>query len=622
VNSGTSTPSKIIEVEHKVTSLKMDSLGNLWCGTNNGLLKIVDDSIYNKYEYQINDSNSLYSSFIKSIEFDANGRMWVGTKEGLSLYHPKLDNFTTITKKDGLPNELIYGILAQKNGKLWLSTNKGLCQFDSDSLTFRKFTTDDNLQSNEFNTGAYHLGKSGFMYFGGINGLNIFNPTLITQKLGLPLTTITGIELFHEPLPISTDGILREHPSSVDTIRLTHKQNSLTFLFTSINFVNPKNSRFRYKLSKLNSKWVETSLPVAEYTNLNPGTYQFSASSAGRNNKWSDIDHPIVIVITPPIWKLLWFQVLIGIVIIIIIFSFYRWRIQQFKIQQLKLEGLVQQRTEEIAAQNEELQSQSDAIMETNDLLSEQKEELNSLNNDLERKVKDRTESLSDVNSELSKALSELDMFIYRSSHDLRGPVASLLGLCTILQMQESKDEMLDVSDKIATTTNSLNTTLDKLLTINVINRDTNESTSFPVKSYITVVGKFYQEKYKLGIGKLTISIQDDLHINTDPELFQIILDQLFVNAITFNNGIATDISILGEEIDGQFQLSFIDSGQGISEDIEDSIFQMFFRGSDKSKGNGLGLYVVKKAIDKLGGKISFTSVVENGTTFTLLFPK
>ena len=623
IDDSVSDPIKIAEIYEEISALHIDNAGNLWCGTSHGLLKIKDKRIVKKYVHESNNDRSLYNDYVKSIEVDQDGRLWIGTKEGLSLYHPESDNFSTIVREDGLPNDLIYGILSTKNDKLWISTNNGFCQYDPDSKSFRKFTSEDNLQSNEFNTGAYHLGESGFVYLGGINGLNIFKPDKIRPTFGSPLTNITSIELHNIPLEIDTKGILTQHASMVDTIRLIHNQNNLTFRFTSINYIEPKNPQYRYRLINFDTTWVYSDLPVAQFTNLKPGDYHFLASSAGRDNKWSDVDHPVTIIIKPPLWEILWFQTLIIISTLLIIYWLYKWRVRSFKIQRRNLEKLVQERTEEIAAQNEELQAQSDAIMESNDLLSEQKEELHSLNNDLEHKVKERTLKLSTVNEHLNEVNRELDLFIYRSSHDLRGPVASLLGLSTILAMEKKDEATLAITNKISQTAKKLNTTLNKLLTINVINRVARPDVAINLNALLSDLGEQHRTK-NVVLNNLNIDVLEDIEICVDQELLIIILDQLYDNACTFITGNQVDITIRYEDLDlvEQHKIIFSDTGDGISTETGENIFDMFYRGSDKSQGNGLGLYVVKKAIAKLGGKVEYSSEENSGTSFFLYIPK
>ena len=103
------------------------------------------------------------------------GRIWIGTfGGGLNLYHPETDSFTYYLEKDGLPNGVVYGILEDAHGDLWMSTNFGISRFNPETETFRNFDEGDGLQSNEFNSSAYAKGRNGEFYFGGINGLTVF----------------------------------------------------------------------------------------------------------------------------------------------------------------------------------------------------------------------------------------------------------------------------------------------------------------------------------------------------------------------------------------------------------------------------------------------------------------
>ena len=98
--------------------------------------------------------------------------MWIGTSGGgLNLFDPQTNSFKHFRESDGLPNDVIYGILEDDRGNLWLSTNKGLSKFNIASESFRNYDASDGLQSNEFNGGAYYKGRDGKMYFGELMAL-------------------------------------------------------------------------------------------------------------------------------------------------------------------------------------------------------------------------------------------------------------------------------------------------------------------------------------------------------------------------------------------------------------------------------------------------------------------
>ena len=175
-----------------------DDQGNWWLGTWNGLFvfsqsdiqKIKQDKIREKiaplrsFIYDQNKSSGLTNSRITHVHQDAKGNIWVGTYGGgFNLWQPDKNgseslagSFKAYTQKNGLPNNVVYGILEDEWGRLWLSTNKGLSLFDPQTELFQSFTTKNGLQSDQFYFGAHGKTPVGEMVFGGNNGFNIFNP--------------------------------------------------------------------------------------------------------------------------------------------------------------------------------------------------------------------------------------------------------------------------------------------------------------------------------------------------------------------------------------------------------------------------------------------------------------
>jgi len=102
---------------------------------------------------------------------DEAGIVWFGTRGGLNRLDPQNRQFSFYSVADGLPNEVIYGVLMDNAGQLWMSTNKGISRFDRSTETFTNFGINDGLQGEEFNNGAFFRAETGEMYFGGVNGL-------------------------------------------------------------------------------------------------------------------------------------------------------------------------------------------------------------------------------------------------------------------------------------------------------------------------------------------------------------------------------------------------------------------------------------------------------------------
>ncbi|HAP61566.1 MAG TPA: hypothetical protein DCR93_19395, partial [Cytophagales bacterium] len=172
----------------RATLLLQDSL---WIGTERGLYvyHLPTESMH-KFVHDPTDPTSLPEDYIKHIFEDSSGTLWLGTwGGGLARYNPISHSFTTYGLDEGLPNQVIYGIMQDDAGYLWCSSNVGISRFDPEEEAFLNFDVDDGLQGNEFNTGAFHKRQDGTLFFGGVNGLNWFHPTKI-QPQGMPPTTV------------------------------------------------------------------------------------------------------------------------------------------------------------------------------------------------------------------------------------------------------------------------------------------------------------------------------------------------------------------------------------------------------------------------------------------------
>ena len=177
-----------------------DDKDRFWIGTRTGL--ILFDLQKNSFYTYKNDPeipNSLNNNIINSICPDPmmqDSVLWIGTSGGgLNRFNVASGTFAHFTEKDGLPNNVIYGVLPDEKGNLWLSTNKGISKFNPNQITFRNYNINDGLQSNEFNTGAYYRGQKGELFFGGIKGLNYFYPNEIKDNPFVPKIVLTNLKL-------------------------------------------------------------------------------------------------------------------------------------------------------------------------------------------------------------------------------------------------------------------------------------------------------------------------------------------------------------------------------------------------------------------------------------------
>jgi len=264
-------------------------------------------------------------------------------------------------------------------------------------------------------------------------------------------------------------------------------------------------------------------------------------------------------------------------------------------------------------------------LSEAKETIQEQNKLLESKNKYLDREVELKTEDLERANQSLKQVNDELDNFIYKTSHDIRGPLASLKGMCNVALMDVKDPIALDYLRKLDATAERLNTILTRLLIINQIN---NSKLSVSKIDFNTIVGDVMLLEKKKGLpGKLNIRKQIDerVFIHSDKELVRIVLENLIDNAIKFYNDSDRVDSFVEVRIDPSEEKSVkvrvIDNGIGISESNPGKLFRMFFRASERSETGGIGLYIVKTATAKLGGRVGLLTTPEGFTEFFVVFP-
>lgn len=259
----------------------------------------------------------------------------------------------------------------------------------------------------------------------------------------------------------------------------------------------------------------------------------------------------------------------------------------------------LQQKQEEIEAQSEELREANDAIFLAN--------------SNLERKVADRT-------SELRQAYLELDTFFYRSSHDFRRPLTTFMGLAEVAKITLKDSNAIHLFEKVKETAVNLDKMLLKLQSISDVGAQQLAYKEVFFKELVdTVISSYHQEIDKRGI-QVKVEIPT-IVLFSYPSLLKIIIENLVENAINFCKQNEPVIAVRARQEADRFIFQIEDNGQGIDPEYKARIFEMYYRANLDSKGNGLGLYIVKKAVDKLGGSIRVESELKKGTGFQIDIP-
>lgn len=263
-------------------------------------------------------------------------------------------------------------------------------------------------------------------------------------------------------------------------------------------------------------------------------------------------------------------------------------------------------------------------LSDANAIIAEQNKQLQAHSNILQAEVNKATADLLVANQSLDKVNKELDNFIYKTSHDIRGPLASLKGMCNVALIDVKDDLALDYLRKLDATATKLNRILTRLLIINQINNATLNPEPLDMDGIVDDIIRLETKKGLPAGFIFKREIQRNMAIRSDDALIRIILENLIDNSIKFYNDsdriqpfvlikIFTDKTYLNIHV--------IDNGVGISSVHPDKIFQMFTRASEKSGTGGLGLYLIKQSANRLGGDVGLRLTEHGDTEFYVTLP-
>jgi ligand-binding sensor domain-containing protein/class 3 adenylate cyclase len=332
----------------------------LWIVTSNsGLYNMVergDSSFYFKH-YPIKNYNE-ESGHITSILQTEKGFLWLGTYgEGLKKLDLKTKETKNYTELEGLSNNVIYGLLEGDAKSIWASTNKGISEFNPETEHFTTYSVKDGLQSNEFNTNAYMKSSKGLLYFGGINGYNIFDPSEININPNTPDVIISSVIL--SPKGSKHKEVIAENITAHKTIELEYFQNDISFEFIATNYSNPSKNRFKYILEGHEEEYtfLENENKV-NFLNIPHGTYELKVYGQSSDGVWSEEDTSVQLIITPPFWLTWWFRIVAIFILTMIGLIIYRRRVDKIRRQKVRLEIEVVKRTRQVIEQSKKIQEQ------------------------------------------------------------------------------------------------------------------------------------------------------------------------------------------------------------------------------------------------------------------------
>jgi len=324
-------------------SIYEDSDSSWWLATASGLVHInIRTGLLNTNTLKkINDKYFKTDQLYCILKADEN-HFWIASgNSGLYLLDKKEMKITeNYTEKNGLSNNFIYGILKDNSGKLWMSTNRGISVFEPTTKQFRNYDINDGLQSNEFNSCAFYKTKNNELLFGGINGFNIIEPDKIPFNAFKPFVNITTIK---------TDDSTYysyQYTTQDKRVKLSSKQNNISFEFASSDYANTPKNRFEYKLEGYSNNWTRTNRNYVSYTKLPPGNYIFYVRASNNDGVWSTTTAAFSFRVSPTFWQSWWFRIIAALLIAYFIYRTFTNRIKDAREKEKEKMRLARQKTE------------------------------------------------------------------------------------------------------------------------------------------------------------------------------------------------------------------------------------------------------------------------------------
>ncbi|GAB4126915.1 MAG: hypothetical protein Fur0015_00500 [Ignavibacteriales bacterium] len=316
-----------------VNSLYEDKEKNIWIGTwLNGLFRYVPDKDLLINYLPNNQHNSISGNKVSCIYQDSKGFIWIGTfNNGLNKFDKYKNVFKHYKTSNGLPNDIIFGILEDDKNNLWLSTLNGLVKFNPANESFRIYEKDDGLVDNQFNWHAYYKNDKGEMFFGGKGGFVQFIPDSISIDRKIYPVVLTNFKVFdkeaslQKSLPMTKEIILDSH------------QNFFSIDFAVLDLVPKHKHKFAYMLEGIDPDWVQAGFRnTAFYTDIKHGRYKFNIKALNADGIWSPVTS-IIIQIFPAWYETIWFKISIITLTFSILYLGYRYRMNQLlKIERIR----------------------------------------------------------------------------------------------------------------------------------------------------------------------------------------------------------------------------------------------------------------------------------------------
>jgi signal transduction histidine kinase/ligand-binding sensor domain-containing protein/DNA-binding response OmpR family regulator len=556
-------------------TLYEDRRGMLWGGNLNQLVKIDRQNKKHTF-YPVGHA-------VRSLHEDGNGHFWIGTEGGglLLFDRNKQAIAARYTTAQGLGNDVVLTLLEGGKGQLWMSTFNGLSKFDVLKRTFKNYSQDDGLQSNQFHYNSALALRSGELAFGGIKGMSLFDPASITGDHSMPPLLLTDLYINNVPVEQDTRYIRQASADKIESITVPYSKAVFGFRYTALEYAVPGKISYAYYMEGWDRGWNYTgNIHTAAYTHLDEGKYTFRVKSTNEEGEWNAQEIAIRITVLPPWYRSWWAYTLYAAFVLGAIYLFFAYKIRQNRLQYEVKVAHLQAKEAQLAIQQEK--------------------EIN------------------------EKRLS----FFTHVSHEFRTPLTLIIDPVKELLAGNKEDAPPEALNMVYRNARRLLSLVDQLLLFRKADSDSDtlRVAELNVSSLCREVFDCFVHQARIKrIDYRFECAHDTILLFADREKLEIMLFNLLSNAIKFTPP-GGRVTLQVEETPGTADIHVTDSGYGIPAEVGDQLFNRFYQVKRNqvpaASGFGIGLYLVKHFTTLHHGQISYESSAGKGTSFLLTLQK
>lgn len=560
----------------RVRIISEDKKGNILVGTTLGFITFCADKQspeeikFNVYTRNNHDRHSIGANDIMDICTTQSGETYIGTfGGGISKIvetdlagHPV--NFENYGTSHGLPSEIILSIQEDMVGNLWISSEGGLTKFNVEKQTFENFSEIKRLMKryNFAENSSFGL-RDGRMLFGYTSGMFLFNPDSVKNNTFHPNLALVGFKLFNRTVPISTESPLQKNINLMKNLILKYNQNFFSIEFASLDYTDPKNIYYAYKLDGFDKEWIYSgNQRIANYTNLSPGKYLFRVKSTNSDGVWTNNERTLAIEVLPPFWATGWAYLVYVILTILILYFIFRILYAFYKMR--------------------------------NKIVLEKQES----------EIKTR--------------------FFTNISHEIRTPLTMIVSpIENLIQSASTPEPVKKQLMLVSKNTNRLLNMVNQILDFQKMEQSPLTVSKIAIGAFVENLYENYTHNARLKsiLYSFENKVGDQL-IWVDAEAVEKIVVNLLSNAFKYTpQGKSVHVSVFSHNND-EVALQVKDTGIGINKERMSRLFRRFesFNEDPSKPSTGIGLSIVKEMADKHRARIEVDSEEQVGSRFTVYF--